>query len=191
MRRKLIKELFIIAIVFYIVGVLGKAYSETPIGFLSQFNFRNGPFFGFIFFATGMALYRTNLTAVKVQHGVLLVCFGFIFQLLEVLYLNKYYGTSMNQDFTIGTYFFGVGVSLIAINNPRLLQINCISKLGSCVLGVYLIHYIFVDLLKPIDLYFYNSSVIWEISYPLLVLFLSVVMVKFISRLKISQVIFK
>jgi surface polysaccharide O-acyltransferase-like enzyme len=37
--------LVFVAVAFYITGLAGGAYSTTPVGFHSEFNFRNGPFF--------------------------------------------------------------------------------------------------------------------------------------------------
>lgn len=39
------RPLGLIAVALYITGLAGNAYSSSPFGFHSQFNFRNGPFF--------------------------------------------------------------------------------------------------------------------------------------------------
>ena len=50
--------LIIIAIILFLIGLTGKAYSDTAIGFHSSFDFRNGPFFSLICFVTGYFLQR-------------------------------------------------------------------------------------------------------------------------------------
>lgn len=47
--RKMVGVLVALSLLLFLVGLAGKAYADTPIGFHVGFNFRNGPFFGLIF----------------------------------------------------------------------------------------------------------------------------------------------
>ena len=49
---KMPKILLALALAFYVVGVLSKSYSTTPIGIDFDFNTRHGPFFGLILLKT-------------------------------------------------------------------------------------------------------------------------------------------
>ena len=51
-----------------------------------------------------------------------------------------------------GTYLIGCGFGLMALSNPAVFRIGATSQIGRLALGVYAIHYIFVDILDPIKL---------------------------------------
>ena len=58
-RIELPRLLAILSIALFVTGLIGKAYADTSIGISSDFNFRNGPFFSLIFFASGYFLQKT------------------------------------------------------------------------------------------------------------------------------------
>jgi peptidoglycan/LPS O-acetylase OafA/YrhL len=66
----------------------------------------------------------------------------------------------MLQDFVFGTYFMGVGATLLSLSNHRVLSNKLCATLGKMTLGIYASHYIFVDLLQPADKLFNHPS--WE-----------------------------
>lgn len=131
---------------------------ESPI------NTRNGPFFGMIFFATGFLLQRMGQHPAWLPLGMTLTLAGFALQLAEVQWLHGRWGTSMSQDFVAGTYLFGVGVALVALSNPRLLQLPMVASAGELVLGIYASHYLFIDLMRPLD-NDYHGIFAWDLAY--------------------------
>ena len=178
------------SLLLYIIAVLAKAYVNTPIGINLEvngyvFNMRNGPFFGTIFFVTGYIFSAITITTKWFFYGLLIFTCGCILHLSEVYVLWKYFNTSPLQDFVFGTYFMGIGVAMVSLSNHKVLSINALSKLGQVTLGVYLIHLIYVDILKHAD--FYLSSFLWEISKTPIVLLLSILSVSFISKNRISK----
>ena len=171
--RNMTRSLIILSLILYGVGLLGKSYSDTPIGFHADFNFRNGPFFGLIFFVTGYLLQRKGPKESWLFWGLILTTLGLILHFIELLVLKSYWGTTMLQDYVIGTYFAGVGMALVALSNSPFLSFRAFSPIGPLVLGIYAVHYAFVDLLEPLNSILFGST-LWEVGYPISVFLLSV-----------------
>jgi surface polysaccharide O-acyltransferase-like enzyme len=148
--RQLERSLFVLALLLYAAGLAGKAYAGTPLGFHTAFNLRNGPFFSLLMFATGHALRRRGPQPSWAGAGALLALGGLLLQLFETGWLHRHYGASMVQDFTAGTWPFGVGVAMIALSDLRLARIPALAALGPLVLGIYASHYLFVDGLRTV-----------------------------------------
>lgn len=152
--RKSPNILFVISIILYVFGLVAKAYSETPVGMHVDFNTRNGPFFSTIFFVTGYFLSKIK-TDKFFKNGIIFFSAGIIMHFIEIFVLWKYYDISPIQDYVVGTYFMGIGISLLALSDHYIFNkfIN-VSKTGKLVIGIYLIHFIFVDNLRPLkDIY--------------------------------------
>ncbi|MDL2336233.1 MAG: acyltransferase [Pseudomonadota bacterium] len=165
--------LVILSVILYGVALAGKSYADTPIGFQSDFNFRNGPFFGFIFFASGYFLQRRGPKESWLAFGFLMTGLGLSLSFYELVFIHERWGSSMSQDFVLGTYFLGVGVAMIALSDRSIFHFRLSSRLGPLVLGIYAIHFLFVDMLRPYGGR-YAGDIIWEIGYPLSVFILSV-----------------
>lgn len=162
--RQMDRSLLALAIALYLIGLAGGAYANTPLGLQSGFNFRNGPFFGLIFFVTGYWLQKRGQHIVSLPLGLLLAVTGLVLHVLEVKWLHGAWGTSMWQDFVVGTYPFGVGVALMALSNARGLQMPRLATIGQLVLGIYASHYLFVDLLRPVD-DVHHGMLAWDVAY--------------------------
>lgn len=178
--------LIIVAIAFYVLGLAGMAYRDTPLGFYTSFNLRNGPFFSLIFFVTGYFLQQKKLSSSWFPIGLTIAVFGILLQFIELIILNKYWATTMYQDYVIGTYFFGVGVTLIALSKSGYLDYPRIASIAPLVLGIYTSHYIFIDLLKPLDRYFSNNR-IWDVLYIVLVFVLSSTLTQILYKFRITK----
>ena len=176
------KALILLSICLYIFGLLAKAYSATPFGFEMDFNTRNGPFFGTALFVTGYIISNYKPTIEWVKYGTLIFMFGLVLHFSELYYLWKYYNTSLYQDYVIGTYFMGLGVSLIALSNNDFLKLESLSSMGKYSLGIYSIHFIFIDMFKFIERHLYTP--IWEIGYVATVFILSFLTIKYLSKFK-------
>lgn len=176
------------ALALYIVGVLASSYSRTPIGIHINFNTRNGPFLGTLFFVSGYCLSKN---VPSLFYGVYLLCIGIIMHFSEIYYLNKLYGGAAYYDYVFGTYFMGLGVAIIAFSNHKLLRNYRLANIGKLTLGVYLIHMIFVDLLGSISYSFLSPKLrvgpFWGIGFPIIVFGASLASVSFLSKYKYTR----
>jgi surface polysaccharide O-acyltransferase-like enzyme len=180
------RTLMLAALGLYLAGLAGKAYSDTPLGFYTDFNFRNGPFFSLIFFASGYFLQRAKPTHDWLWRGLALTCVGAILHLVEVATFHRLWRTSMTQDYVFGTYFFGIGTAMIALSNSRFLHFSRAAVAGSLVLGVYASHMIFLDLLAPLDTV-YGGGAIWSLAYVLLVFVFSLTLAWGMSKFQLTK----
>ena len=185
-RLKYERLLIFLAIAFYLIALAGTPYSDTPLGFHIHFNFRNGPFISLLFFVTGYFMRRYTPGRHWLRSGVLLACTGIVLHFIELSVLNARWGTSMAQDFVLGTYPFGVGLAMIALSNPRGLNFTPAATIGPLVLGIYASHYIFVDLLKSFDTKFAGGW-IWTILYIAAVFLLSYLLVRLLAMFSLTR----
>jgi surface polysaccharide O-acyltransferase-like enzyme len=142
------RVLFFLSVALFIIGLAGGAYADTPIGFHSAFNFRNGPFFSLIMFSTGYALQRRGRELPSIWIGLAIAIAGFTIQMCEVIWLQQRWGANMSHDYVVGTFFFGLGVTLVALSNVKPLRIPALASIGPLVLGIYACHFLYVDLLR-------------------------------------------
>lgn len=170
----------ILSALFYLIALAGKAYADAPIGFQSSFNFRNGPFFGLIFFASGYVLQRKGPKGSWLVLGFLMIGMGFLLSFYELIFIHERWGSSMSHDFVLGTYFLGVGVAMIALSDRSIFHFQLTSRLGPFMLGTYAIHFLFIDLIRPYGTE-YAGYIIWELGYPLSVFILSVIFAYLLS----------
>lgn len=184
-KHNAIRLLALVAIVLYVAGVLMKSYAETPIGLTTTFDSRNGPFMGVIFFYIGYLISGYTPQTKWLYYGLLLFSVGTAMHFLEIYALMKLFNILVMQDYVFGTLLMGVGISVISLSNHQILYNRFLSKLGAMTLGIYACHYIYVDLLKPID--DIVSSAIWEIGYVILVLILSILTTYLLSKLPYTK----
>jgi len=170
-----------LAIALYGVGLAGKAYGATPIGFDSGFEFRNGPFMALLFFVTGYRMRHLRKQSRWLGVGLGLALFGTALHFAEIALLHRYWNVSLDQDYVVGTYPMGVGVAIMALSGVRQLGFPLVARIGPFVLGVYAAHFMFVDLLQPLD-HLLTGNVAWELVYVALVFLLSLGFAVTLSR---------
>lgn len=139
--------LVVLAAALYVIGLLGKAYAQSPLGFHINFSFRHGPFFGLLFFATGYLLQRAGPKQRWLCPGLALALAGCALHFTEVAAIHRWWGTTMMQDYVAGTYLWGLGVSMVALAWPGRGTWPLVSTLGPLTLGAYASHLLFVYLL--------------------------------------------
>jgi surface polysaccharide O-acyltransferase-like enzyme len=149
--RRMERTLFVLALLLYGVGLAGKAYADTPFGFHTHFNLRNGLCFSLLMFASGVRLRRLGPNPAWRRLGPALALGGLALQLAEAAWLHARWGTNMAQDFVFGTYFYGLGVAMLALSDPAPLRFPRLAGLGPLVLGIYASHNLFVDPLTGPD----------------------------------------
>lgn len=177
--------LVVISILLFLFGLLAKSYANTPLGIDIDFNTRNGPFFSTIFFASGYILSGKQASEKWLYYGMILFVLGVVLHFVEIIGLWTLYKTPINQDYVVGTFFMGIGAALAALSNHSILRIKMLGNLGRMTLGVYAVHFIYVDIFEPIDLI--TDNALWEIGYVILVLVLSVMTTLLLAKSKITK----
>ncbi|MET0282418.1 MAG: acyltransferase [Steroidobacteraceae bacterium] len=172
LQRGLDRTLLILAIVLYLVGLAGHTYANTPLGIEGGFIYRRGPFAALLFFVTGYFLRKAESREHWLRWGLLLAVGGIALQSIEVIIIHFNFDGLSYPDYTIGTYPFGVGMAMMALSNWRLMAVPALVRVGPYVLGIYVSHVLFMDLLRP----YYNpesTNAFYYLGYLLLVFGLS------------------
>lgn len=156
-----------LALLCFLTGLAGKAYAPV-LGIVPHFNFRDGPFFGLPLFVAGVALRRRESGPGWFARGLLLAVAGLALQLAEVNWLHAHWGAGMVQDYVFGTFFYGLGVTMMALSGVRALQLAPLAAAGPLVLGIYASHYLFIELLHPLNERL-HAYPLWSLGYIVLV----------------------
>ena len=187
-QRKWIKSLVFLSLLLYTLGVLAKAYSDTAIGISIPFDTRNGPFFSTLFFVSGYLLSGCISNQRWLKYGLLTLVMGWLVHFSELNLIWKIKGTLYAHEFVFGTYLMGVGAAIAALSDHPLMRIEKFGKIGRMVLGIYVIHYIYVDILSVLDKKI--SSPFWEVGYIIIVFYLSVQTIKLMSKFSVFKPLF-
>ncbi len=180
LKRPLI-PLLVFSACLYIFAVCAKPYSVAGIGIDIDFNTRNGPFFGLIFFATGIFLSKFKIEPRHAIYGLGICVAGFAISFFEVFNLYSVYGVWPTQhDFVFGTLLVGLGVSMLALSNHPRLNLTPVANLGRYTLGIYAIHPIFIDISRAFVER--NSGALWDVGLLVLVTGISVGVVMVASK---------
>ena len=169
------------ACLFFVIALLGSSYKTTPLGLAGSFDFTYGPFFSLIFFVTGYFLHIPQPTRPWLPVGVTTAVLGALLHSLEVYSLNSAWQASLAPAYVLGTYFFGLGIALIALSNRSMFNVGMTSSVGPLVLGIYASHIIFVELLEPLDV-LWRGDVLWSVSYVGLVFYLSLLLARQLAK---------
>jgi hypothetical protein len=169
------------AIALYTIHLLSGPYSGTGIGLPYNWNTINTPLTGFLFTIIGWSLaYRQ---APRTSIAYLLLIGGFILHNVEAVYLHQHYNSDLSEHhYLIGTVPFALGVFMICLAYPHLGKNTLWSSLGMLTLGVYVVHYLAMDVVSSLNRWIQGP--IWELTFPLLVYLLSLGMTSLIARSK-------
>ncbi len=165
----------------FIVGALAKSYSATPIGLELEFNTRNGPFFGLIFFVTGIWFARRTPSPRWLYLGAGVMLAGAAGQFVETIYIMRAFEVPPTHDYVFCTYLFGAGSALVALSNHSILRNGLLENMGRWALGLYAVHLIFLRWFEPFDLEY--RSMAWDACYAVSVLVLSCAAIFSMSRI--------
>jgi surface polysaccharide O-acyltransferase-like enzyme len=177
--------LLLIAIFFYIVGVLIGSYSVTPVGLDLDLNARYGPLFSLLPFIIGCKLAKLKRTDTWMHYGFYIFITATFLHFVECYVLLEYYSSPLDKDFVFSTVFMGVGISLMALSNHKTFQNKVLGSIGTMTLGIYASHFIFIDLFRIYSKKF--NSPLWDISLIIIVLSLSILLVKLMSHYKLTK----
>lgn len=160
----------------YVLGLIAGSYAGTPLGISVAFPTRYGPFFGTIFFAIGWyASSDDKLVTDRMAVAVFLA--GVVLSVLELYLLWDQFGIQPEspQPYILGTLALGSGLALWVMSKPDLGKNLFLPRLGKYTLGIYVTHYIFVDLFRPFGNSFHHS-LSWELAQPCLIFLLSLLL---------------
>jgi surface polysaccharide O-acyltransferase-like enzyme len=174
--------LAILAALAFLTGLAGKAYAPL-LGLSSQFNFRNGPFFSLAPFAAGIALRRMGPSRAWLARGALVAAAGLLLQLGEVAWLHRAWRASLEQDYVFGTLAYGLGVSMVALSGAAAgaRHVPRLAAVGTLTLGIYVSHYLFIDLLYPLDARLRGHPG-WPLAYAALVFACALALTALLAR---------
>lgn len=149
----------------YVWALLAGSYSVTPVGLSVSFRPYVGPFVSTLFFAIGMTLSGSQRKWTATI-AMILVGGGLLVHMTEAYLLWRFYSVPLvNHEFLLGTVLFGTGVAVWALASPSSGEESFFAELGSYMVGVYVVHALFVDLFGAFNV----QHVLWEIGRPVVV----------------------
>jgi hypothetical protein len=166
------------------MGLISDAYNIFNLGFPLDYGIARTwlsiPFLyiGFLLFQKGHPNWRVS---------ILLIIFGAGLQVFEAkLLYDQFQFSAYQHQFLIGTIPFAVGMTGLALNDLKFLGHPLLGKWGSeYSLGIYLIHPAMIFIISPLILRFTPSLgklVAWQISFPVVMLFISLAVLNLIQR---------
>ncbi|HVK57096.1 MAG TPA: acyltransferase [Burkholderiales bacterium] len=177
-----------ISVALYVLGLAAKSYVSTPLGLdmLGTFNTRNGPFFSTIFFVTGYYLSSHTPTPQWLKYGLMIFLCGLAIHFSEIFFLwETFHIHPANHDYVFGTYFLGLGAAMAALSNHLSIRSDRLGAIGSHTLGIYVMHFLFLDLLAPFVSP--HSNPLMEILYVFAILTLSIASSYLLARTKFMR----
>lgn len=178
--------MIVLAILLYLMGLLGGSYSHTAFGLNLPFNTRNGPFISTIFVVTGYLLATTQIKSVCLKKSLSLVLFGITLSLLEMCYfMHSGDKAAMSHEYLLGTYFIGLGIFLALLSRPQAVGYFWLPQLGKFTLGVYVSHSLFNWSFWPWRYYYPHPA--WEIMYPVIVYLAALILVYLLSKIPLLK----
>jgi surface polysaccharide O-acyltransferase-like enzyme len=176
------KWLIWIGLGLYLFGVVAGSWSPAPFGLKIPFHTKNGPFFGTVFFVVGWLISSDRgLPARRLAH--VLLWGGAAMSALEIYVLWERFGIKPTvHAYLMGTLPFGLGASLLVVSKPSMARGTAIADLGKYTLGIYVVHYLFLDLLRPLDGTI--NTHVWDFVFPVTVFLLSLLSVAILRQIR-------
>jgi len=127
----------------YVIGLLGGAYLNSPVGVDWGFTTSTGPFFGMLFVAIGWWL--ADKGPCRLSFAIALTVCGAVLHMSEAFLIRHHFGVRVTDiDYVFGTAFYGTGVFLLIRALPGLGASTVLPRWGSLTLGVYVSHLQFI-----------------------------------------------
>jgi surface polysaccharide O-acyltransferase-like enzyme len=185
--RKSPKSFLLLGGILYTIGLLAGSYNVTPIGFDLNINTCKGPFFGTLFFAIGVAL-RNRMPRLSKRAAACMALAGLaIFSLEAILIRLRWFVHPIMHDYLLGSIPYGVGASLLIMTKPDSDLDRRVSPFSRYVLGIYVIHMLFIDLLKPLGAFV--QPLVWQLVFPMVVFGLSLLASMLIAKTPLRRVV--
>ncbi len=172
-----------VAIGLYAFGVLGGSYATTPVGISVHFQTHLGPFVSTLFFVLGVEASRYDIRP-SLRMGAVLLVVGLAAHSLEALWLWEVFHVAPTADDHLwGTTLFGLGAAAIALAKPARGDGTLFARWGPYMLGVYVVHVLFVDIIGR----FRVHHVLWEVFFRIAVFGAALGCVLLASRSKLLK----
>ncbi|MGO4893898.1 acyltransferase [Flavobacterium sp. W21_SRS_FM6] len=181
---KRVKSLIFFSIFLYVYGVVAGAY-QLNIDLVESTYYRNGPYFSTLLFVTGVLLNQFKINNKTLKLGILIFVSGTVLHFTEIMSLYIFRGIYPTHDYVIGTYFMGLGISLLAISNSHYLQSVFLSRLGKYTLGIYARHLFVIGKLSTYKKLY--LSVYWDVIFILIVTVISLILIWFLNKLPFTN----
>lgn len=162
------------AIALYTLGLAYGSYSliwsdTGNANFI--FNTRNGPFFSTLCVTFGWLLSvkrRQGKWQVSASRAAAIAIICLVVQIIETKVINSAARLPFEPfDYVVGTFGFGAGVLLLALAKPHWGENWPILHWSRYTLGIFLIHYAFIDVIQPLNARYNNVP--WELGTPIAV----------------------
>jgi peptidoglycan/LPS O-acetylase OafA/YrhL len=176
-RLKNLKYFLTFSVILYIIGVLGKSYSDTAIGLNLHFDTRNFIFFSALPFGIGIYV-AANKTIISLNRAYYLFLGGMLLHITESILLGWKY-----NDYVFSTIFSGVGLFFIGIHGNKILNNQTFSYLGQLTFGIYAIHLLVAGVVELFLRKFGFFEALGYYLFPILVLLSSTISVAILKRL--------
>lgn len=176
----------VLAVIVYIVGVLGGSYSRSKIGIILPISARHLFFFSLLPFYAGVMLHKNQWKSLSA--GLLLFCLGAIGHFFECLNLELKYGVPMAaNDYVFSTVLMAVGAFFLSLEwQPR--KNGALAHLGRLSGGIFLIHILILQRLPYLQPLF--PAALWVWGAPFLAFGISACLVMGLQRLPILKKLF-
>lgn len=183
---KTVRPLCFGAALLFVIGLLGGSYDVTPLGLDLPFTTRDGPFLSTICLAIGFLLAARGRAPLSPGQALLVIAAGLTLHAAESWALWRYWAVPMLQhNYLIGTVIAAAGLLQFALAAPNFGRKSNLHSLGKYTLGIYLCHYLFVDILTPLTYLF--ELHLWQFVFPLLVFLLSLALTQALSHWRWSK----
>ena len=155
-----------LGIIMYIFGLLCGPYKFLSLGLDLYRKPAYFVIFSILFFSIGVA-FHNKLPRISKKMALGITFLGLAIYCSEAYFIWHQWALSpLRNDFLVGTIPFGVGVFLLAFKQADSNLDNLLGPYGKFIIGVYLSHMIFIDILKP-----YGDSmqpIVWQFMLPIM-----------------------
>lgn len=183
-----VKYLLIGSLILHIFGVIGESYT---IILDTWFQTREVIFFS-LFYTTLGAFIAKNENVVyfsfKAKYYLVLGLSFSVLQILErYILITKLEGT-LSSDFVFTTIFASLFLFLFALKSPNIGSESLLTKIGGNAVGIFVIHVLVMEIgdmfIEFINLEAVKDTIIWDLLYTPIILFISYYLYQLIQVLK-------
>lgn len=176
------KPILLVGAAAYTFMLSASLYSDTWIGASFTLPFQQrGIFIAVFFLSLGYFAANSEISKIKVN-GLLLLAISIILMFAESAIMSAHNDQLFEEHpYLFSTPLVALSIFIWAMQNPTAGSNSLLFKIGSISLGIYVVHPIVIGALD----YYGNttSHPAWELSFPFLVLLISMLIVSFLSKI--------
>ena len=166
MKRMKLIALLLVTGLFYVAGLLGGLYHDTPLGISLFMEAKLGPFGGPFLFALGMWQAERGVSVVQERICIPFIVAGWITILLEMMAMRLLYNTPQ-ADFYIGSVIVALGLLWFCIAKPDWGKGSRLVGWAGYTLGVYVLHPTILRIPRLLD--FNPEWLFWQFVEPFVI----------------------